>query len=146
MKRDSQIAFSLIEVILALALFSISVVVLTQSFLNGFLAMESVHKKDVFVVERDRALDDLFKVQDKEKLREGGKLTTFDDQILKWKVKSYRATKVLDLFEYTISIKTNDGKRLVRYLVKNPTLYELGEREKLLEKKQRKLKEKRHES
>lgn len=46
--KNKALGFTLIEVMVALALFSISVLVLTQSFVNGLMCKENLSKKNSY--------------------------------------------------------------------------------------------------
>jgi len=107
MPRSEKRAFSLIEVVVALALFAIASVVLTQSFLGGLISLEKFDFNDV----RNQALNTVYvhilSIEDRNQVLSGGDFTTIGDIPVSWNA-SIDPTEVADLFDVKVTLNFTD--------------------------------------
>lgn len=101
--------FTLIEVTVALAIFGIAVVVLTQSFLGGMFSLESFKfdniEKEALLFVYNRALS-LDNCRDVEK---GGAIKTLEKGIAKW-TGTVQQTSTLNLYRVTLGVTFQEEK------------------------------------
>ena len=96
--------FSLIEVVIAIAIAGIAFFVLTETFFNVLLTLESLesesdYQKDVRFVRRE-----IIQIADRDELEEGGEITTLDLGKAEWRVE-VEALDVVDLFRVDLEIE-----------------------------------------
>jgi len=101
--RAIEPAFTLIEVLLALALFAISVVVLTSSYVNVLYSMEAVRVDRVLEQEMAFVRSVILTAPDLEAIEEGGELPTAELGYAYWEAE-LEPTEVADLFVVHVSI------------------------------------------
>ena len=98
MPRLQHKAFSLIEVVVALAIFAMTIAVLTQAVNNSLRAIEVV-KVDS---EREQyyrfSLQQILQIQDRAELEDGGEYKMPNGREIKWEV-GLDETEILDLFK-----------------------------------------------
>jgi prepilin-type N-terminal cleavage/methylation domain-containing protein len=107
--RESN-GFSLIEVVIAIAVAGIAFFVLTETFFNVLLTLdglesESDYQKDVRFVRRE-----IIQIADRDELEDGGEITTLDLGEAVWEVE-LEETEVVDLFtmDLLIEFENPDG-------------------------------------
>ncbi|MEX0325246.1 MAG: PilW family protein [Puniceicoccaceae bacterium] len=115
--------FSLIEVVIAVSLAGIAFFVLTQTFFNVLLTLESLesqsdYQKDVRFVRRE-----IIQIADRDELEDGGEITTLDLGQADWRVE-IEETEIVDLFKVLLEIdfENPDGEpieyREILYLMR----------------------------
>jgi prepilin-type N-terminal cleavage/methylation domain-containing protein len=137
MKRGKKSAFTLIEVVLASAIFATALVVLTGAFTNALTAMHNMH--------RDAGDEVIFRyvsslvttVPDLDNFKEGEELDLPDDAKVSWTA-VVEQTAVADLFKVELTItlrKAGADEPLVRvehlYLLR-PTWSDSDDRDKII--------------
>ena len=102
MTRSDARAFSLIEVLVALAIFALAAVVLGAAYVNVLNAYSRVGQ----VAQQDEELrfarQAVFQEADLEKVEEGGEFQTADGRRVSWRVQ-VEPTNVADLFDVTFT-------------------------------------------
>ena len=132
-----KIGFSLIEVMVALVLFSLSIALLTNSYMNAVLAKENnknSQNENAFIA---WAKDFITTIEDKDKLLQGGELTLPSNEQIQWSAE-INETENLDLFSLMIQIEKGENepiKSALRFYLLRPEWSESEERKQLLEKK-----------
>ncbi len=113
--------FSLIEVVIAVAIAGIAFFVLTQTFFNVLLTLdaleaESDFQKDVRFVRRQ-----IIQITDRDELEDGGEITTLDLGEAVWEAELWE-TEVVDLFtlDLWIEFENPQGENPIEY---RETLY-----------------------
>jgi general secretion pathway protein I len=101
-------AFTLLEVLLALALFSISVVVLSASFVNVLNSIEAVKVDQTLEQEMAFVRSVVLTAPDLDFLEEGGEISTVGLGFARWEAIA-EPTEVADLFKVEIKI-TFEGR------------------------------------
>jgi prepilin-type N-terminal cleavage/methylation domain-containing protein len=101
--RESK-GFSLIEVVIAIAVAGIAFFVLTETFFNVLLTLdglesESDYQKDVRFVRRE-----IIQIADRDELEDGGEITTLDLGEATWEVE-LEETEIVDLFQMDLFIE-----------------------------------------
>ena len=96
--------FSLIEVVIAIAVAGISFFLLTETFFNILLTLDSLeaqsdYQKDVRFVRRE-----IIQIADRDELEDGGEITTLDLGQAVWEVE-LEETEIVDLFNVDIFIE-----------------------------------------
>lgn len=133
---SARAGFTLIEVLLALALFSISVVVLASAYINVLFGLESVRVDRVLEQEMAFVRSVVLTAPDLETLEEGGELPTGELGIAYWEAE-LEPTAIADLFivRVTVSLegtRETEGKSLnERLVVLRPGWSEPVDRDKL---------------
>lgn len=102
--------FTLVEVTVALALFGVAVVVLTQSFLGGMFSLESF-KFDSTDDEALMFVYDQVLVLGKQDIEHGGAITTANNGVAKWSG-SVQSTSVLELYKVILRVSFEEKKSL----------------------------------
>jgi prepilin-type N-terminal cleavage/methylation domain-containing protein len=141
MKRISiRSGFSLIEVVVALALFAMAAVVLSDTFVNALLAREKgvsndTRNRDVRAVRMQLLLE-----PNREEAEEGGTYETLDNGSANWRAE-IEPTNVVDLFQVQLLIDFQEPQddqeasyQETLYLLR-PTWSESDERSDLLQEK-----------
>ena len=136
--------FSLIEVVIAVALFAAASVVLTSAFVNALLAREhgqnnSLRTDDISAVRLQLLLE-----ANRDDAEDGGDLETLHSGLATWRC-SIEESQIVDLFKVLFEIKfsdpiegTNKNYQESLYLLR-PTWSESDERSDLLANKRRDL-------
>lgn len=96
--------FSLIEVVVAVAIAGIAFFMLTETFFNVLLTLESLesesdYQKDVRFVRRE-----IIQIADRDELEDGGEITTLDLGEARWYA-TVEALDVVDLFRLELEIE-----------------------------------------
>jgi general secretion pathway protein I len=137
-------AFSLIEVVVALALFSMAAVVLSSSFVNALLAREKGRSNDVRNADIRAVRMQLLLEPNLEDAEDGGLYQTLSNGEASWQT-SIEPTEVVDLFQVQLSIEFLEPQedqyptyQESLYLLR-PTWSESDERSSLLEDKKQDL-------
>jgi prepilin-type N-terminal cleavage/methylation domain-containing protein len=96
--------FSLIEVVVAVAIAGIAFFILTQTFFNVLLTLESLeaesdYQKDVRFVRRQ-----VIQIADRDELEDGGEITTLDLGEAQW-LAEIEETEIVDLFKVQLEIE-----------------------------------------
>lgn len=101
--------FTLVEVTVALAIFGISVVVLTQSFLGGMFSLESFKfdspEDDAFMFVYDRVIS-----LNKQNIESGGSITLFNKGVAKWGG-AVQTTLISGLYKVTLNVSFAEDKK-----------------------------------
>ena len=139
-RRNSRSGFSLIEVVIALALFSIAAVVLSDTFVNTLLMRErgvsnDARNRDIQAVRMQLLLE-----PNREDAEDGGKYETLSNGSANWEAE-IEPTNVIDLFQVNFRIEFQDPQdeqdpsyQETLYLLR-PTWSESDERSDLLQEK-----------
>ena len=103
-KTGRSAAFSLIEVVIAVAISGIAFFVLTQTFFNVLLTLEGLesqsdYQKDVRFVRRE-----IIQIADRDELEAGGEITTLDLGEAEWFVE-IEETEIVELFKVFLEIE-----------------------------------------
>lgn len=128
--------FTLLEVLLSVALFAIAVVVLAGAYINVLEGVESVRTDRAFEQEVRWVREQILTEPDIAKVEEGGESVSPDFGTAVWEVR-VEPTDLADLFrvEMRVEMGAVDGKALrevtTHFLVLRPQWSETVEREKL---------------
>jgi len=103
-KAESGRGFTLIEVVVAIALAGIAFIVLTETFFNVLLTLdrlesESDFEKDVRFVRRQ-----VIQISDRDEFEDGGEITTLDLGTAEW-LAEVEETETVDLFKVRLEIE-----------------------------------------
>jgi type II secretory pathway pseudopilin PulG len=95
--------FSLVEVVIAIALAGTAFIVLTETFFNVLLTLDKLEaetdfEKDVRFVRRE-----VIQIADRDELEQGGEITTLDLGKAEWDAE-IEETETVDLFKLRLSI------------------------------------------
>lgn len=102
--------FTLLEVLLAMALFFVAVTVFSMTYLNTLMAVEGTRlnqglEQDMAAIRRQVLL-----IDDVEALKEGGDVVTGEHGLARWRIE-YEPTEVADLFFVTLSVELDPDDR-----------------------------------
>lgn len=132
--------FSLIEVVVALALFAMAAVVLNSSFVNALLARERGLSNDRLNADIQAVRLQLLLESNLEDAEDGGRYETLNSGTANWKA-SVEPTNLIDLFHVQLQIEFSDPQddqaathTESLYLLR-PTWSESDERSELLQDK-----------
>lgn len=133
-------AFTLVEVIIALALFAISILLLSQSFVNGLLCKHIFFKEDQWQIIYPTLRNIILNQSNPEILVRGGSFFTPKGTKIDWTAQASPG-KVCDLYSIKAKCRYNgeDNDPLVHevfYYVYQPKWTKEKERERLLESRQ----------
>ena len=132
--------FSLIEVVVALAIFAMAAVVLSDAFVNALLAREKgvsndTRNRDIRAVRMQLLLE-----PDREEAKDGGTYETLSNGSANWRAE-IEPTNVIDLFQVQLFIEFRESQndqetsyQETLYLLR-PTWSESDERSTLLQEK-----------
>jgi len=129
-------AFTLIEVLLALALFAIAVVVLAASYINVLFALQAVRADRVLEQEMAFVRSVILTAPDLETIEDGGELPTGAMGYAYWEAE-LEPTRIADLFVVRVSVilegTGDDEERSLtdRLVVLRPSWSEPVDREEL---------------
>lgn len=138
--KHSRSGFSLIEVVVALALFAMAAVVLSDTFVNALLARErgvsnDARNRDIRAVRMQLLLE-----PNRDMAEEGGAYVTLSNGSANWQ-SEIEPTNVIDLFQVQLQIKFLEPQddqeasyQETLYLLR-PTWSESDERSNLLQEK-----------
>lgn len=101
-------AFTLIEVLIALAILAIAAVVLGAAYANTLHAHAAIAQRADAGNAMDFLRDQLLNETEREKIEKGGDLNLPDDRRLRWEAK-LEDTLVPDLFKVTITTRVSGG-------------------------------------
>ena len=148
LRAHKSLGFSLIEVVVALALFAMAAVVLTDSFVNALLARErgiinDAYNRDIQAVRMQLLLE-----ANREDAEDGNSFETLSNGMARWEA-DIEATNVVDLFRVALRIKFQDPQedqealyQEILFLLR-PTWSEADKRSDLLQEKKEDLEAKR---
>lgn len=132
--------FTLIEVTVALAIFALAAVALTQSFLGGLFSLENFKFDDSKEDSLMFVYSKVISVKERGAVEKGGSIQTIESGIAKWSA-SIEKTAVLELYKVIVTVVFEDEKfaNLKRphqeeFYVYRPKWAELGERDEFLRK------------
>ena len=96
--------FSLIEAVIAIAIAGVAFIVLTETFFNVLLTLDSLetesdYEKDVRFVRRE-----VIQIPDRDELEDGGEITTLDLGKAEW-MATIEETETVDLFKLDLEIE-----------------------------------------
>ncbi len=97
-------AFSLAELIIAMALFALAATVLSQSILNALTALNQVQYGESSLRDFVYARQKILSIEDRDILTEGGEFVAPSGNKLDWKAE-ISATDVLDLHQLDVTIE-----------------------------------------
>jgi prepilin-type N-terminal cleavage/methylation domain-containing protein len=114
--------FSLIEIVMAIAIFAAGVIALTQAFSTAVRSMEMA--TDYARIERDLAFlrRYVLRAPDREQVEEGGRATALNTGIGEWEV-FVEATEVVDLFRVEIAYTLAGGSEADGEVLAGETLW-----------------------
>ncbi len=132
--------FSLIEVVVALALFAMAAVVLSDAFVNALLAREKGVSNDARNRDIQSVRMQLLLEPDREEAEDGGTYETLSNGSANWRAE-IEPTNVIDLFQVQLLIEFRESQddqetsyQETLYLLR-PTWSESDERSTLLQEK-----------
>ena len=132
----SKTGFTIMEVILALALFAVAVAAFSGAYVNILNAFEAVKLDQSFEQDLSLVRKQVLAIADVDELEEGGEVVTGSHGIANWTVE-YEATEVADLFQVTLLVElyppdSDDAVQVEqRLFLTRPTWSEPVERETL---------------
>lgn len=136
--------FSLIEVVVAVALFATASVVLTSAFVNALLARQHGQTNALRIDDIRAVRLQLLLEPNRDDAEDGGEMETLHSGTASWR-SEIRATELVDLFQATLEIEFKDPLEGTEpnyqeslYLLR-PTWSESDERSDLLESKRSEL-------
>lgn len=151
MKPSAQRAkygFTLIEVVIAVALFAMAATVLSSTFVNALLARDRVHSNDIHNADIRAVRMQLLLEPNIEEAKDGDQYATLNSGEASWRAQ-IEPTEVVDLFQVLLEIEFSDPHEEqetkyseVLYLLR-PTWSEAAERSDLLQGKKEALLESR---
>lgn len=104
MNRQTTKGFSLIETLVAVAIAGIAFFVLTETFFNVLLTLESLESEADYQKDIRFVRSQIIQISDRDELLDGGEITTLDLGEAKWEA-DIEPTDVLDLFDLTLYIR-----------------------------------------
>ncbi len=104
MKTPAYRAFTLIEVTLALAIFALAVVGLTQAFVNILMSLDSIDNETSLQADLQFLRSHIILEPDLEKLEEGGEINTLGSGSAHWQAE-VEPMPVSDLFRVILTIE-----------------------------------------
>lgn len=96
--------FTLIEVLIAMALFFVAVSYFAMAYLNTLMAMENTRMNQGLEQDMAAIRRQVLTLSDVEKLEEGGEVMTGEHGLARWRV-DYEPTEVADLFRVTLEVQ-----------------------------------------
>ncbi len=99
-----QSAFSLIEVTLALAIFALAVVVITQAFVNTMVSLNTIGSESLLEADIKFARSQIIKETNRDLLEAGGQMETLSSGTVYW-IATIEQAQVSDLFYVTLSLE-----------------------------------------
>lgn len=95
--------FSLVEVVIAIAIAGIAFIVLTETFFNVLLTLDSLEEETDFEKDIRFVRREIISLPDREQLEDGGTITTLDHGPADWEAQ-LEETDILDLFKLKLTI------------------------------------------
>ena len=142
--RKRAYAFSLIEVIIALAVFALAATVLMSSFVDALLARESTSNKSLINTDIRAVRMQLLLEPSIEAAEDGNEYESLSSGEASW-IATINPTNVVDLFKVNFSIEFREppeghsgSYKEILYLLR-PTWSEIDERDELLQDKRKEL-------
>ena len=142
--RKRAYAFSLIEVVIALAVFALAATVLMSSFVDALLAREGTSNKSLINSDIRAVRMQLLLEPSIEAAEDGNEYESLSSGEASW-MATINPTNVVDLFEVDFSIEFRDppeghsgSYKEILYLLR-PTWSEIDERDELLQDKRKEL-------
>lgn len=134
---SAQRGFTMIEVLVAIALFAIAAVTLTSAFANALLSLSTLHEEAALEADLRWVRREVLLEPDLETFEQGGEITTLRHGRATWEP-IVEQTGVLDLFRVTLTVRLEleDGtvrERLDTLHLLRPTWSDPRERQMLLE-------------
>lgn len=146
--KTKESAFSLIEVVIAVAVFAMAATVLTSAFSNALLSRERSVSNDLQHADIRAVRMQLLLEADLEAAEDGGEVETLNSGEASWEAE-IEPTEVIDLFQVRLSIRFREPKEDMieehvetLYLLR-PTWSDSGERSDLLQDKRQELEDSR---
>ena len=140
--------FTLLEVLLAFALFAVAVVVLASSYLNIITSLETVKTDRAFEQEVRWVREQALQEADRKELEKGGELATPENGVVRWQAEVFPSV-VPDLFSVELHVELAGEKSGAqetrehneRLTVLRPSWSDPVERGKLLEDAKQRIEE-----
>lgn len=104
MNKQNTKGFSLIETLVAVAIAGIAFFVLTETFFNVLLTLESLESEADYQKDIRFVRSQVIQISDRDELLDGGEITTLDLGEATWEA-DIEPTDVLDLFNLTLYIR-----------------------------------------
>jgi prepilin-type N-terminal cleavage/methylation domain-containing protein len=96
--------FSMIEVLIAIAIAGVSFFVLTETFFNVLLTLDSLEAQSDYQKDIRFARREIIQIAEREELEDGGEITTLDLGEATWEVE-LEETEIVDLFRVDLFIE-----------------------------------------
>ena len=131
-------AFTLLEVLIALAIFALAAVVLGATYVNALNAYEAVSRRNAYDADLRFVRSAVLTEADRDKVEEGGDLDLGENKRAHWQA-DIAATDTVDLFSVAWTCEITDPARREPYrvtqtfLLLRPTWSDPVERTKLLD-------------
>lgn len=109
MNKQNTKGFSLIETLVAVAIAGIAFFVLTETFFNVLLTLESLESEADYQKDIRFVRSQVIQISDRDELLDGGEITTLDLGEATWEA-DIEPTDVLDLFNLTLYIRFENPK------------------------------------
>ncbi len=145
----NSVAFTLVEVLVALAIFGMAVVVLGSAYVNVLTSYESIRRDQVREQEMEFVFFRILSVQVREQFEQGGTVETLHSGTFDWEAR-LEQTAVADLFRAEITvgippIASGGGRREVTetFILFRPGWEEASERDRLRQESRERLVESR---
>ena len=144
MKNLSNLAFSLIEVLIALAIFAVCAGYVSSAFSNAILAREKNSEINYTNLNIDLVRKQLLLEPSIEEAEKGGDVILINDQEASWEVEIL-PTEIVDLYECFLEIEILESKisekeiYSEKFFLLRPTWTDPLDRSELLEYKKREL-------
>lgn len=140
-------SFTLIEVTVAIALFGLVVVVLTQAFVNTLLSLDSIESETALQADLRFVRTKVIKEPDLDTFEEGGEIETLTSGTARWEAE-VESTNVSDLFQVELEIEIDppEGERKVfkqHLILLRPTWSDPVERSQIIAENRDRLMEQR---
>ena len=102
-REPRQGGFSLIEVVIAIAIAGAAFIVLTETFFNILLTLESLESQSDYQRDVRFVRSQIIQIADREELEEGGEITTLNLGEAEWRAE-VEETETVDLFKLDLEI------------------------------------------
>lgn len=106
-------AFTLIEVVIALAIFAIASVVLSQGFMEGIISLERFDFIQDLGETQGMIKRHILSIEDKEILLKGGNFKLLSMGTVEWRVQLEK-TDLKDLYRMQIELEIKEKKQLIK--------------------------------
>jgi general secretion pathway protein I len=138
LRPSTPAAFTLLEVLVALAIFALAAVVLGATYVNALNAYEAVSRRNEYDADLQFARSAVLTEPDRNKVEEGGDLDLGGSKRAHWQA-DIASTDTVDLFSVVWTCEVNDPARpephrvTQTFLLLRPTWSDPVERTKLLD-------------